>query len=100
MRAALLTSYISSFVSFLLRVAHDRARLSAERTGTKEAESPADSILIAQIDSLSSQVQPGGKNESDEGVASGPSDKMQTRIAQPILRATRNRPTYHAGSNF
>ncbi|KAI5120786.1 hypothetical protein M0805_002413 [Coniferiporia weirii] len=92
------------FVSFLLRVAHDKSRqLSARRAS--HAPTSTEEVLMEQISSLSSQILK--SDDKSDGAAGGDSAAFipgNAGFSMPAMRASRilrTRPaTAHPGANF
>lgn len=98
----MLTNILLSFVSFLLRVAHDRSRAGASVKEREGSTSGADAILMDQIASLSSQIIVVGKNDGDESMTADSMHVTQPRIIHHFggNLGLGGGASWHAGSNF
>lgn len=99
------------FVSFLLRLAHDRSRNSASSssattTTTDPDTQTPDATLLHQISKLAEQIRKGNEAKSGEGVSGGEGAEdgsdagrvMRLMRAQMVGMASGQVP--HSGANF
>ncbi|EIM90382.1 P-loop containing nucleoside triphosphate hydrolase protein [Stereum hirsutum FP-91666 SS1] len=95
------------FVSFLLRLAHDRSRSASAPTSTTETQAP-DAILINQISKLDEQIRKGNEAMAGEGPGSadGGDGVVGGRVARRMMRGGFQVPMMmghqvpHTGANF
>lgn len=90
-------------MSFLLRIAHDKARALAEGKTESLSSLPADKVLMEQIVALSSQIVSVKSEESEDTQKEGSKPKQANtavRARAMQARVLASTPVAHAGTNF